>query len=167
MGPLLIVSTAPAHGGKGTEAGGELVGSEGIREAVQIVAQNRTSPPVITSRNMVAAFPATRTRISSSIGEKVTENLASGGATLAQAQLLATLRSPITALGSARNAWRPVLMETGASAEEQEERTGDATATAATVGVLPASSTKWCRYVIPKQAPKMTVGEMQKNLPKR
>ena len=161
--------------GKGIEAGGELIGSEGIRDfGSDVVAQQDRDiaaggyqpqyggslSSYIGTENF---FPA--------LGEKVTENLASGGAAIVgtgAATLAALYGLPITALGiGGATLGGSVLMETGASAEEQEERTGDYDpATAATVGVIAGILDKvGAGKVIPKQKlAQMTVGEVAEEL---
>ena len=172
------VDQAQRMAGKGIEAFGELVGSEGIRDVgtgiveqqQQDIAAGGYQPQYGNSLTSYIGtenfFPA--------LGEKVLENLATGGTAIVGtgAAALATLMgAPIIGLGlGAATLGGSVLLETGASAEEQEERTGDYDpATAATVGVVAGILDKvGAGKVIPKdRLAKMTVGEVAEELAKK
>lgn len=172
------VDRAQRMAGKGIEAVGNLVGSQGIADVGTgiVEQQNRdiaaggyqpqfggSLSSYIGTENF---FPA--------LGEKVLENLAPGGAAIGgtgAATLAAIMGAPITALGiGGVTLGGSVLMETGASAEEQEERTGDYDpATAATVGVVAGILDKvGAGKVIPKdKLAKMTVGQVAEELAKK
>lgn len=172
------VDRAQRMAGKGIEAVGNLVGSQGIADVGTgiVEQQNRDiaaggyQPQFGSSLSSYIGtenfFPA--------LGEKVLENLAPGGAAIGgtgAATLAAIMGAPITALGiGGATLGGSVLMETGASAEEQEERTGDYDpATAATVGVVAGILDKvGAGKVIPKdKLAKMTVGQVAEELAKK
>ena len=172
------VDRAQRMAGKGIEAVGNLVGSQGIADVgTGIVEQQQRDiaaggyqpqygdslTSYIGTENF---FPA--------LGEKVLENLAPGGAAIAgtgAATVAAIMGAPITALGiGGVTLGGSVLMETGASAEEQEERTGDYDpATSAAVGVVAGILDKvGAGKVIPKdKLAKMTVGQVAEELAKK
>ena len=164
--------------GKGIEAVGELVGSEDLSQVGTNIVQQQDrdiaaggyQPQYAGSLTSYIGtenfFPA--------LGEKVLENLAPGGAAIVGtgAAALATLMgAPIIGLGlGATTLGGSMLVETGASAEEQEERTGDYDpATAATVGFYrwhPRQSRSRQSHSKDKLA-QMTVGEVAEELAKK
>ena len=131
--------------GKGIEAVGELVGSQDLSQAGSNIVQQQDQD--IAAGGYQPQYAGSLTsyigteNFFPALGEKVLENLAPGGAAIVGtgAAALATLMgAPIIGLGlGATTLGGSMLVETGASAEEQEERTGDYDpATAATVGVV-------------------------------
>ena len=172
------VDQAQRMAGKGIEAVGNLVGSQGIANVgTGIVEQQQRDiaaggyqpqyggslTSYIGTENF---FPA--------LGEKVLENLAPGGAAIVgtgAATVAALMGAPITALGiGGATLGGSVLLETGASAEEQEERTGDYDpATAGTVGVVAGIlDFVGAGKVIPKRKlAQMTVGQVAEELAKK
>ena len=172
------VDQAQRMAGKGIETVGNLVGSQGIADVgTGIVEQQQRDIAAggyqPTYGNSLTSYIGTEDFFPA-LGEKVLENLAPGGAAIAgtgAATLAAIMGAPITALGiGGATLGGSVLMETGASAEEQEERTGDYDpATAATVGVVAGILDKvGAGKVIPKdKLAKMTVGQVAEELAKK
>jgi len=172
------VDQAQRMAGKGIEAVGNLVGSQGMADVgTGIVEQQQRDIAAggyqPTYGNSLTSYIGTEDFFPA-LGEKVLENMAPGGAAIAgtgAATLAAIMGAPITALGiGGATLGGSVLMETGASAEEQEERTGEYDpATAAAVGVVAGILDKvGAGKVIPKdKLAKMTVGQVAEELAKK
>ena len=164
--------------GKGVQVVGDLTGSETLQQyGKDVVAQQEKDIAEggykSTYGNSLTSYIGTDNFFPAS-GEKVVENLVSGGVAIGgtgAAAVASIMGAPITALGlGAATLGGSMLMATGSSAEDQEAKTGDYDpATAATVGVISGILDKvGAGKVIPKnKLAGMTVGDVANELTKK